>query len=300
MNAGLLGYPIGHSLSPVIHNAAYQALGLDWQYELYPCADRAAFEAVLSEALANPEDYVGFNVTTPYKALAFEVASEHASTTQLIHNANVLSVVRPAEAIASASACIRSANTDGQGLVAFLERGAGVTLLGSKVVLCGTGAVALSTLATLLGRQVASITVVSRNALQAQVRIGALCGQLAATQEQGAPLPEPVVIDYQDIAPSLTNADVLIDATTVGMDTADEAVLPTHLIRPHTIVCDLVYGHGETALLKGARQQGAQAYDGLGMLVEQAALTIELWAQEQGLIVEAPRELMLATARAGF
>ena len=298
MKTGLLGYPISHSLSPAIHNAAYEALGLDWHYDLYPCADRAAFEAVLREALAYPQDFVGFNVTTPYKTVAFEVASEHAPTSQPIQNANVLSVVCPA---APALPFLRSASTDGQGLVAFLEQGAGLTLAGSAVVLCGSGAVARSVLVALLNRQVAGITVVSRNAQQTQERLAALCEAVTITAPPASPATSPTpsltVIDYRSIASSLAAADLLIDATTVGMNPADEAVFPTDLISPHTVVCDLVYGHGETALIAGAKKQGAQTHNGLGMLIEQAALSIELWAQDRGLIVKAPRELMLAAAR---
>ena len=81
------------------------------------------------------------------------------------------------------------------------------------------------------------------------------------------------------------------------MNPADGAIVPVELLRPSMAVVDVVYGHGETALIKAAWEIGARAFDGLGMLIEQAALTIEIWALEQERILEAPRDLMLEAAR---
>jgi shikimate dehydrogenase len=76
------------------------------------------------------------------------------------------------------------------------------------------------------------------------------------------------------------------------METNDETVIPPEALKPSLAVLDVVYGHGETALLKAAREVGATALDGLGMLIEQAALTIEIWAQAQGIPLVAPRDIM--------
>jgi shikimate dehydrogenase len=89
---GLLGYPIGHSLSPAIHNAAYAALGLDWEYGLYPCRDRASFEQVLAEAQREPGTFVGFNVTTPYKPDAHRLCAEHSPFSATTGSTNVISL----------------------------------------------------------------------------------------------------------------------------------------------------------------------------------------------------------------
>ncbi|MDR0347793.1 MAG: hypothetical protein LBH56_05415, partial [Coriobacteriales bacterium] len=108
-------------------------------------------------------------------------------------------------------------------------------------------------------------------------------------------------IAYTELAAHLETAHILIDATPVGMASADDAVVPPKLLkqgllRQGLVVFDAVYGHGETALLKNAREVGAVAIDGLGMLIEQAALTIEIWAREQGTPVSAPRTLMRQAA----
>jgi shikimate dehydrogenase len=291
MRVGLLGYPIAHSLSPTIHNAAYRELGLDWHYDLYPCPDREAFERTLAKVRANPEAYVGLNVTTPYKSAAYEASAEPSPEATLIKSANVLTLSCDPMADTPHFKCD---NTDGEGFVASLEQQAGIKSSGAEFVICGSGSVATSILLSLIKRQAARISLVSRDSQAAQKRIDALCLHPALAQ---AALPHLQVISYEEIAPHLDIAQVLIDATTVGMSPTDEAVIPLELLRPNLIVCDVVYGHGETALIKAARQCGAKAYDGLGMLVEQAGLSIELWAEQQGHPLKAPRQLMHKVAR---
>ncbi|MDR1183516.1 MAG: shikimate dehydrogenase [Coriobacteriales bacterium] len=344
MKAGLLGYPISHSLSPAIHRAAYAALGLDWEYALYPCADQAAFLRVITEAKREPGAFVGFNVTTPYKVAAWEVCSEHAPSCAVLGNANVLTFFREApiyslrptwrpfsrltalndSSISPASpavvrlarrendspsgaqainrhfpadaACgkprLRGDNTDGCGLVASLEHEAGVAVTASSVVLCGMGPVALSTLLALIERKAASVIIVSRDPDRARMQLRDFCARLNGAFS----LPTMRVVGYGEVVESLAVADILIDATSVGMDPTDGPVVPLEALRPELTVLDVVYGHGETALIRGAREVGARAIDGLGMLVEQAALTVELWALEQGRCVEAPREAMRQAA----
>jgi shikimate dehydrogenase len=338
MKAGLIGYPIEHSLSPAIHNAAYAALGLDWNYALYPCEDAAAFARTIAEAQKAPDAFVGFNVTTPYKTDAYEACAERSAFSEVTGSVNVLTLSTGAPA-----ACfhLRGDNTDGRGLVASLEREGGLSVADASVVLCGTGPVALSALLALIESKAARVSIVSRDVQRGSERLrllnarlnrerlrvaagradaepdapdgtaqagdapdkqavsGALAWAKDVPDEPSAPsvLPETRLVSYGDVASCLETADLLIDATSVGMGSADEAVVPLETLRPGLVVLDVVYGHGETALIKGARERGAVAIDGLGMLVEQAALTIEIWARAQGTPVEPPRPLMHQLAR---
>jgi shikimate dehydrogenase len=300
MKAGLLGYPISHSLSPAIHRAAYAALGLDWEYALYPCEDQAAFLRILAEAKRDPGAFVGFNVTTPYKVAAWEVCAEHAPSCAVLGNANVLTFLREAPC---GEPRLRGDNTDGRGLVAALEQEASVTVAASSVVLCGMGSVALSALLALTERKAASVSIVSRDPDRARVQLRGFCARLdewSLDRGGGASsplsLPTLEVIGYGAVVESLTIADILIDATSVGMNPTDGSVVPFEALRPELTVLDVVYGQGETALIRGAREVGAKAIDGLGMLIEQAALTVEIWAREQGMCVKAPREIMRQAA----
>jgi shikimate dehydrogenase len=295
MKAGLLGYPIDHSLSPIIHGVAYAALGLDWEYALYPCEDRAAFLRILAEAKRERGAFVGFNVTTPYKVDAWEVCAEHAPSCALLGNANVLSFCAGSS---FEKPFLRGDNTDGRGLVASLEREAGVAVTALSVVLCGMGPVALSVLLSLIDKKAASVSVVSRDPSRARTQLGEFCARLSKELGFGevSALPTMKVIDYGEVAEALAVADLLIDATSVGMNSADGSVVPLEALRPELIVFDVVYGHGKTALIRGAHDVGAKAIDGLGMLIEQAALTIEIWAREQGTQIEAPRDIMRQAA----
>jgi len=292
MKTGLLGYPIKHSLSPVIHNVAYEKLGLNWQYGLYPCPDRKTFDAILKDVLADPASFIGLNVTTPWKTAAFEAALERSAVAAAIQNANVLTVLGCGAVEPAYFSCD---NTDGAGLVASLEC-EGIKLEGSRVVVCGTGAVAMAALLALFGKQAASITVVSRDRQRAAEKVAAVGHATLLSQphnsDSSTPLKQIDVIDYSGIAQHLANADILIDATTVGMNPTEKPIIPVELLRPTLVVVDVVYGHGETALIKAASEACARFYDGLGMLIEQAALSIEIWAASQRMQLTAPRALM--------
>ncbi|MDR0347400.1 MAG: hypothetical protein LBH56_03400, partial [Coriobacteriales bacterium] len=106
MKTGLLGYPIAHSLSPTIHNAAYAALGLDWHYALYPCKDAPAFTRMIREAQAQPEAFVGFNVTTPHKSIAYQTCTEHSPFAAATGSANVLTFLADASAPVSSDVSV--------------------------------------------------------------------------------------------------------------------------------------------------------------------------------------------------
>ncbi|MDR0350133.1 MAG: shikimate dehydrogenase [Coriobacteriales bacterium] len=300
LKAGLVGYPIGHSLSPLIHGAAYAALGLDWSYDLYPCEDVASFERMLEKALADAETFVGLNVTTPYKGNAHAACPEHSFFSAATGSANVLILKRNVTEDCSFFSLLGD-DTDGRGLTASLERRGNMTLAASSVVLCGTGPVARSTLVALAKARVASVCVASRDVARATERLIKLRDRLEAADlllgaGVGLCLPAVKVVGYEGIAAELREADVLIDATTLGMKPKDASPVPSKALREGLIVLDVVYGHGETALIRQARKKGAIAIDGLDMLVEQAALTIELWAKERGLALSAPRNLMRRAA----
>jgi shikimate dehydrogenase len=307
LRTGLLGYPIEHSLSPAIHNAAYAALGLDWEYALYPCKDTAVFLQTIANARADSAHVVGFNVTTPYKVDAYEACAEYSPFAAATGNANVLTFLADGGGTGCPSPVLRGDNTDGYGLVASLQREGGVSVAGSSVVLCGTGPVAMSALLALTEAHAASISVVTRDLDRGREQLRRLNERLGLRHgtESDSPsdrpslfpsLPAARLVSYKEVAACLGTADILVDATSVGMNLSDGAVVPLEALRPEMTILDVVYGHGETALLKGARSINAKAIDGLGMLIEQAALTIELWAHARGIQVEVPRDIMRQAA----
>jgi len=350
---GLLGYPIDHSLSPAMHNAAYEELGLDWHYELYPCADQAALEATVAAARGGANDFLGLNVTSPWKRQAAALASHKSRIVGLTGGANVLSFVGNAS---NGFAGVSADNTDGCGVVAALTAmlpadnaevgkaamadgdsatplgGAqndatneatakGRTLAGANVVICGSGPVAMAALYELALLPVASVCLLSRDAQAASQAAAALIRRLGeeryrdlANRLQGTimsqmnlaaqkmtqaasqlpPLPKTTALGYESAAEVLAVADVLIDATPTGMQSGAPTLVPAQALHPGLVVLDSVYGHGTSDLVAAARAAGCAAADGLEMLVEQAALSIEHWAATLGLKLTAPRDIMRA------
>jgi shikimate dehydrogenase len=314
MKIGLAGNPIAHSLSPAIHNAAYQELGLDWEYALYPCATEADYINLVIGIRSGESDLKALNVTTPYKGRALLLCDDCDSSAAIIGGVNALAHTGPCN--------ITGHNTDGPAMVHVLEA-AGVDPQDARVVICGTGPVAAAAFLSLAAAGAASIGVLSRDVDKAKGFIRqfevayqqALSSQLpqgtAAAPDHSATANKMQVManyrlagDYQALTPetlpaALEQATVLIDATPLGMQPDDPAAVPVELLHSGLLVLDTVYGHGETAILAAARAVGAQAIDGLGMLIEQAALSIELWAQDlKAGNVNAPRATMREAALA--
>ena len=244
--AAVIGSPIGHSLSPAIHNAAFAAGGLDWVYvafEVAPGDGRRAVEAMRALGIA------GLSVTTPHK---LDVA------------AAVDSLSPAALALRSVNTVVRSADgelvghsTDGDGFVASLAD-AGVGVGGAAVTIVGAGAAARSVIDALGRAGAAEVVVVNRTASRAEE-----AASLTALARVGT-------------AADIPGASIVVNATSVGFGSHDLPFDPK-VLRSEQVVADLVYHPLRTALLDAASERGCRTVDGLGMLVHQAALQQRLW-----------------------
>lgn len=243
--AAVVGSPIAQSLSPALHRAAFASAGLDWEYVAFDVpvgAGAAAVEAMRTLGLA------GLSVTTPLKAEVAAAVDRLAPAALALNSVNT--VVRDGGELVGHS-------TDGDGFVASLGA-VGVDLSGCRVAVVGAGAAARS-LVDAIGRAgAAEVVVVNRTPTR-----GAEAARLAPTSRTGE------VVD-------LASANIVVNATSVGMGTAELPFDPT-VLRPEQIVVDLVYHPLETALLRAAERAGCRTLDGLGMLVHQAVLQQELW-----------------------
>lgn len=273
----LLGHPIAHSLSPAMYNAAYERLGLSWHYDLADYATEAE-----AQSFVDARDFLCINITMPYKPLAYQAATAKAATAKLAQGANVL--VKKGDALIGF-------NTDGQGCVSYLER-TGFSFAGKRVTVCGTGPTALSILhacavagadvVMLVGRDKER----SRKALESYVeRFGLLANatvDLPAAQAHHRSFRtayERTTFkfgSYTTSTKALAAADLVVNATPLGMNEGDGAPFDVELLRTGQTVFDAVYGHGETALVRAAREAGCTAHDGAGMLVAQAVSTMHV------------------------
>jgi shikimate dehydrogenase len=263
--AGIIGDPVRHSLSPVLHNTAYAALGLDWVYVafLVPAGDTtAALDAMRTLEL------VGLSVTMPHKTAVAAVCDELSEDAETLHSANTVTLL--------ADGRRQGDSTDGQGFVRAL-REAGSDPAGARALVLGAGGAARPVVLA-LARAGARVTVTARRPAAA-----AAAAQLAGAGAATRPW------DQRDAA--VADADLVVNATPIGMR-GGALPIAAAALRAGLVVADLVYSPLETPLLAAARAAGAAPVDGLGMLIHQAALQVELWS---GL--EAPVEMMRDAAR---
>jgi shikimate dehydrogenase len=258
----VLGFPVGHSRSPSMHNAAFAELGMagEWSY----AAIEVSPDELAERAGAMPgEGFVGANVTVPHKEAALALADEISETAREIGAANTLSFE---------GGSVRADNTDGDGLLRALPS----SPAGKRALVLGAGGAARAVVWALL-REGAEVDVWNRTALSARH----LCEELG-----GEPVPD---LDPQ------REYGIVVNSTSVGLQGEDAFVeLPLGPLDIHEeqVVVDMVYGAEPTTLLRTAAGAGATTVDGIEILVQQGALSFQLWTGR-----EAPIETMRAAAR---
>ena len=246
----VIGNPIGHSKSPLIHGAFAQATGQDIQY--------TAIEGPLDGFRATVEAFIaqggkGMNVTIPFKLQAFEIATDPMESARLAGAVNALKFE---------GGRIYAQNFDG--LVNDIQRNLGVSLAGKRVLICGAGGATRGAILPIAAQQPAVIAIANRTAAKAH----GLKADFAAhtTLQTGG---------YDELAGE--TFDVVLNATSTGLS-KDALPLPAGVFAPGALAYDLVYGKGLTTFLQQAQAAGVtQLADGVGMLVEQAAEAFEWW-----------------------
>lgn len=267
----LVGDPVGHSVSPAIHLAAFSALKLDWEYRLV----RVPEGQLELEWPALARRFRGLNVTSPHKQEAARLADTLSPVARRCASVNTLTF-GPGGAFGD--------STDGAGFLAALRQAVG--RVPAVVVLLGTGGGARAVAAALSGEG-AEVRVVGRNLAAGE----ALATDLARSGWGGITF---LGSGPASLATALEGAQLLVHATTVGGPALPEqSPIPDALfLDPELVVFDLVYWPRPTPLRRRAADSGCRFVDGLDMLVEQAALALEAWT---GLA--APRPVMRQAAQ---
>jgi shikimate dehydrogenase len=274
--AGLIGWPLDHTLSPAMHNAAYAAMSLNWVYVPLPVREGQDLVRVTSALRALP--FVGFNVTMPYKRVMLNVCDEVATAAQLAGAVNTVHIV---------DGRLIGYNTDGRGLMESLKDEADLAPAGKRAVILGTGGAAGAALVGLALERAGHVTLVGRRVEVAEDMIENLSDRLRETKADAVPFgPEAQA--------SIEAADVIINATPLGMRPEDELPVAQEWLQPGQIVADMVYRPAVTPFMAAATSRGARVVGGLGMLVAQGAIAIEIW--NQGMQNRAPRDVMRTAA----
>jgi len=275
--AGVVGSPLGHSLSPAMHNAVYAELGLDWVYVPLEVADEVGLRRLVAAIRSLP--FVGFNITMPFKTAILELCDEVAAAAQIAGAVNT---------VHCSDGRLIGYNTDGRGLLETLERDASFSPAGKNVVILGAGGAAGGAFVALILARAAKITLVNRDIGRAEElldRLASHAGHVAMD-----------AVGYADAEQAVREADLVVNATPLGMKPDDPCPVPAEWLAPHQVVLDMVYGTNQrTALVTCARTIGATTLDGLGMLVSQGATAVDIW--NSGSQVHTPRDVMLEAAR---
>jgi shikimate dehydrogenase len=258
---GVIGSPIAHSLSPLLHNAAFTALGLGalWHSQAFEVAPGQAASALAAMRRA---DVSGLSVTMPHKA---DVAALVDQCTEVARRLGAVNCVVNHEGV------LLGTNTDGEGFLASLARGAAFSPAGQRCLVIGAGGAARAVVLALADAGAEQVAVLNRTPERAATA-AALAGPV------GWPVPSGDEARLQ----AIRSADLVVNATPFGMEgaspvgTAPWLVAPD-LLHPGQVAADLVYAPRPTPWLIGAAAAGARSVDGLGMLVHQAAAQLVLW-----------------------
>jgi shikimate dehydrogenase len=255
---GIFGYPIGHSLSPLMHNTAFAHHGIDALYlpfAVHPSHVESAVKAIVALHIR------GVNVTIPHKQAVMPWLDTLAPEARLIGAVNTIHLQ---------DGRLYGYNTDGIGFLRSLED-AGGAVAGRTALLLGAGGAARAIAVQLCMAGMRRLYLTNRTRPRAE--------ELATFLKQHLPDTDisVVAMGASSLATLLPRTDIVVNATAVGMHADDPMVLPVTALRPQHLVCDIVYRPLHTPLLRAAQEQGAQTVDGLGMLLHQGAKAFEIW-----------------------
>lgn len=257
----LLGHPVGHSLSPAMHNAAFKTLGLSADYSLID-VEPGAIPRTLERLRA--ENCGGVNVTIPHKEAAYRfLASKGAlsDTARLLRSVNTI-VFRP-------DGVLFGDNTDAPGFLDALKEAFRASPRGRRVLVLGCGGAGRALALTCAMQGADSILV-------ADVNLAARRRLLLALRQAAPGLPVAGV-SLDRARSAARDCDLIIQATPVGMHTGDPSLLPPEAFHKGQLVFDLIYNPAVTPLLTTAQAAGARTSNGLGMLLHQGVRAFRLW-----------------------
>jgi shikimate dehydrogenase len=254
---GVIGDPIEHTLSPIMHNAAFEALELDFVFLAFQVKAAEIGNAISGMRALNIH---GLNVTMPHKDLVIKYLDQVDPTAKTIGSANT---------ILNKDGRLFGFNTDGVGALNALEQN-GVKPKGKKVLLLGAGGAAKA-IAFTLSQETDELVILNRTTKQATDLAALLKEKFNKRIEAGT-------LSSSTVKNNLADTDVLINATSIGMEpNTDKTSIELEWLKPNLAVMDIVYYPIETKLAKDAKTAGAKVVSGIEMLIYQGAASFEIW-----------------------
>jgi shikimate dehydrogenase len=263
---GVLGDPVAHSVSPQMQNAALEHAGLGVRYarfEIKPVELSAAF-AVLRQS-----DFIGVNLTVPHKIPALALVDDVDETARQIGAINTIQIDHGK---------LRGFNTDGRGFARAVREEFAVDLRDLRILVIGAGGAARAIAFQCAKENCERLVIVNRDLEKAKRLAEELRGFFTGPRVLG-PVSRLQAIDLDETALrfQIANADLVVNATPLGLNRGDPAPIPSRLLAPHLMVYDTVYSSGPTTFVADAAAAGARAANGLSMLLHQGALAFEIW-----------------------
>ncbi len=256
----VLGHPIGHTLSPVMHNAAMQALKMDAIYLAFDVDPKRLIAVLHSMAGMG---FRGVNLTVPLKEVAFK------GLKQLDISAKRLGSVNTVEFLPNGS--LRGHSTDGKGFLLAIKEAFNTSIKGKSIFLLGSGGAGRAVAISCAVESAAEITVTDLDIKRAKQVATEILKLTPNAKVRWLPA------DTNVWSAECRKADLVIQATPVGMKKNDKPLLPSSAFRKGQMAFDLIYMYPETTFMKAARRGGARTVNGLGMLLHQGAISFSIW-----------------------
>ncbi len=272
----LLGWPVKHSLSPPMQKAAFEACGIEADYEVKPVEPQSLQQEVAR--LRDEPEIAGWNVTLPHKHAMVGLVDELGPDAAAAESVNT---------VVKQDGKLQGYSTDGYGLEKALEEAFGLDVGASRLVFLGTGGAAKATSVFLARQGVPAIGLINRTAEKARVLAEIVQRLASGCEVQWCPLD-----DEEGLRRLLTKADILVQSTSLGLKDEDPLPLSPELVEKDTAVYEMIYR--ATPFLSAVQARGCAVEKGFGMLLHQGARSFSLWTGQPAPVEEMRRALFQA------
>ena len=256
---GVFGYPIKHTLSPVMHNSAFKALRMPYIYLPF-CVKPKECRKLLK--LLPALGFKGVNITVPHKKTAFDSVDYLTAEAKIAGAVNTIKV---------SDNKLFGTSTDGEGLVRSLKEDAGFNIKGKNIIILGAGGAGRSAALYLAVKGVKRIVIANRTKSRALLIVKMIKKQAPGVEAIAIPLKDSEVWKY------VCSSGLIINATSIGLNSSDKPILSSNVFRKGIIFYDMIYNPALTSNMKTAKKGGAICFSGIGMLLHQGAISFRFW-----------------------